>query len=88
MHDAKRTLYIGVAGKPIADQSDWEYVRAMSDIDAMRAALADPDAQPRPASGPEQRHRLCELPGNTLIEKLRALNEANEPHYSAPSMRM
>lgn len=88
MHGANRTLYIDLDGKPIADQSDWEYVRAMSDKDAMRAALADPDAQPRPESGPEQRHRLCELPGNTLIEKLRALKDANEPHYSSPSMRM
>lgn len=88
MRDANSTLYIGLDGKPIADQSDWEYVRALSDKDAMRAALADPDAQPRPESAPKQGRRLGELPGNTLIEKLRALKDANEPHYSSPSMRM
>lgn len=76
MSATNSTAYIGLDGKEIADQSEWERVRAMSAEEAMRAALADADAQPLPESA--QGRRLCELPGNTLREKLRALKDANK----------
>lgn len=70
--------YMGLDGKPIVGQTDWERVHAMTEEEIMAAALADPDAQPLPEHGLQRARRLGELPGATLIEKLHALKEENK----------
>lgn len=60
---------MGLDGKLIAGQTDWERVRAMTEEEIMAAALVDPDAQPLSEHGLKRARRLGELPGNTLIEK-------------------
>lgn len=79
---AKNNVYIGLDGTPVISQTDWARVHAMTEEEIMAAALADPDAQPLPESRLHTGRRLCELPGNTLIEKLRALKKENKQQLS------
>lgn len=70
--------YSGLDGQPIIDKTCWNQVRAMTDEEVTDAALADTDAQPLPESVQGKGRRLCELPGKTLLDKLRALKDENK----------
>ena len=56
MSEKGKESYIGLNGKPIKDESDWDYVRNMSDEEALRNALDDPDAQPRNPDDLRRKH--------------------------------
>lgn len=53
----------------IPDESDWEYVKNMSDEEALANAMADPDAQP--LTDGRSGIRMRDLPGDTITEKLK-----------------
>lgn len=54
----------------VKDRTDWDRVRTMTDEEVTAAALFDPDCPPRTSEGGV---RLGELPGETLVEKLKSL---------------
>ena len=65
-------------GTVVEDMTDWERVESMTDEEVTAAALADPDAQPLTEEQLRKSRRLSDLPGTTLIEKLRALADENK----------
>jgi len=62
--------------------TDWSAVDALTDGEIVSAALSDPDAHPLTEEQLRECRRLSTVPGNTIIEKCRAL--ANEPEDTQP----
>lgn len=48
MKDGDITKARSTRRRPLSGKTDWRRVDAMSDADAMRAAMSDPDARPTP----------------------------------------
>ena len=60
-------------GQRIQGQTDWAAVDALTDEEIIAAALSDPDAQPVKEEQLLEFRRVSDVPGNSIIEKARAL---------------
>ena len=60
-------------GQKAKGQTDWAAVNALTDEEVTAAALSDPDAQPLTEEQLLEFRRVSDLPGNTIIEKMRSL---------------
>lgn len=68
--------------KPLADKTDWQRLRTMSEADVEAAALSDPDAQPLTA---DQLARMRRVPRvKTLRRALRLTQEQFAARYQIP----
>ena len=70
----KTNLGINLANdRVIKGQTNWAAVDALTDEEIIAAALADPDAQPLTEEQLLEFRRVSDIPGNSIIEKTRAL---------------
>jgi uncharacterized protein (DUF4415 family) len=60
-------------GQMILGQTDWAAVDTLTDEEIIAAALSDPDAQPLTEEQLLEFRRVSDIPGNTIIEKMRSL---------------
>lgn len=68
--------------KPLADKTDWQRLRSMSEADVEAAALSDPDARPLTA---DQLARMRRVPRvKTLRRALRLTQEQFAARYQIP----
>jgi uncharacterized protein (DUF4415 family) len=65
-------------GTLVHGSTDWNAFDALTEEEVTVAALADPDAQPASEEQLQRAKRVWDMPGNGLIEKLRALADENK----------
>lgn len=77
MQGARKGLTL-LDGSTVDDLTDWKRLDAMPDEEVTAAALSDPDAQPLTDAQWKRARRLADVPGKTLVDKLRALADENK----------